>query len=110
MEDKMNTRYKKKRHNEIYGDKSFIIGAFRSRQHVLGFIRDLNARGGDARVINTPHEILIGCGLSAAFDLKYYELGKNIIRELNPVSFVGFYKGTPNGVRLKVTPAMKYSI
>lgn len=89
-------------------DKSFMIGAFRSRQQVMKFMKDINANNADARIINTPHEIKIGCGLSAAFSEKHYELAKQIIRQTKPPSFVGFYKGTPDGVRLKVEPAMNF--
>lgn len=92
---------------EIY-TKSFIIGAFRSRQQVLIFIKNINAKGADARIMNTPHEIKIGCGLSAAFDEKYFDYAKEVIRDTQPPSFVGFYKGVPDGVRLRVELAMKY--
>ncbi len=56
------------------------------------FIRNINAVGANSRVINTPHEIKIGCGLSAAFDIKYYEQAKQIIRQTKPPSFVGSMK------------------
>lgn len=98
--------------NEYYSfgssSKSFMIGAFRSRQQVLMFIRQLNSAGGSGRVINTPHELRIGCGLSAAFDADNYDIAKQVIRNTNPPSFVGFYNATPEGVQLRISPAMTF--
>lgn|GEM_PF-329411 len=88
--------------------ETFMIGAFRSRQQVLLFIDNMKRSGASARIINTPHEIKIGCGLSAAFDEKYYDVAKKIVRDKRPTAFVGFYKGVPDGVRVRIEPAMRF--
>jgi len=89
------------------GNGEFVVAAFRSRQQVMQFIRLMEERGAKARIINTPHEILIGCGLSAAFDREYAGMAKSIVEAVRPPAFVGFYMAQYLGARLVIKPYIK---
>jgi hypothetical protein len=47
--------------------ESFVIIAFRSRQHALHFSQILKISNCPAQLISTPKEISLGCGLSLRF-------------------------------------------
>ena len=49
--------------------ESFGIAAFRSRQQVMRFENALRREGIFARVVTTPREVAMGCGLSVRFEL-----------------------------------------
>ena len=51
-------------------EQLFGIAAFRSRQQVMRFESTLRRAGIGARVISTPKDVAIGCGLSVQFDLR----------------------------------------
>lgn len=87
--------------------KEFCVAAFRSRQHVLSFNRALEAAHIDTSVINTPHEIAIGCGLSVKFDIGDYARVKKVFSKQDAGSFVGFYKVKPEGTRFVCIPLYK---
>ena len=86
--------------------ENIAIAAFRSRQQVQFFASLLSRQGMRARVINTPHEIAIGCGVSAEFDERDYARALQIYEthraSLN--SLVGFYRAVFQGTQLKVIP------
>lgn len=87
--------------------KSYGVIAFRSRQYVLLMERELLAAGLVARVINTPHEIAIGCGLSVQFELKDTSAALAVYRRVKPQTLVGFYRVDPQGTQLKCSPIFK---
>ena len=82
------------------------IAAFRSRQQVQFFVSLMSRQGMGARVINTPHEIAIGCGVSAEFDEKDYTRALQIYETYRSSlsSLVGFYRAYLQGTQLKVMP------
>jgi len=89
--------------------ETLAIAAFRSRQQVQFFASLLSRQGMHARVINTPHEIAIGCGVSVEFNeadydrvLRCYETHHTSLSSL-----VGFYRGVWQGTQLKVMPLYK---
>ena len=49
--------------------ESFGFAAFRSRQQTTAFSTALKTTGMKCSIINTPHEIGMGCGLSVRFAL-----------------------------------------
>ena len=50
--------------------ESYGVAAFRSRQQVLRFEQQLRQEGiGNIRVVSTPREVAVGCGLSIQFSL-----------------------------------------
>lgn len=85
---------------------TLAIAAFRSRQQVQFFESLLVRQGLTANIINTPHEIAIGCGVSVRFNERDYDRVVRIYESYRASlgSLVGFYRGTWQGPRLKVTP------
>ena len=86
--------------------ETLAIAAFRSRQQVQYFEALLLRQGMAAQIINTPHEIAIGCGVSVRFResdyarvLSTYEAHRGSLGSL-----VGFYRGYWQGTQLKVMP------
>ena len=50
-------------------DQYFGVAAFRSRQQVMRYEGVLRRAGVMVRVISTPRDVAIGCGLSLMFDM-----------------------------------------
>lgn len=48
--------------------EEFCIAAFRSRQQVMAFERDLRQHGVRASVMITPRAVAMGCGLSVRIE------------------------------------------
>ncbi len=88
-------------------EQEYIVAAFRSRQQVMKFVREMEKMNLKVRVINTPREIAIGCGLSASFDEKDYKEAKAIVDRTHPTAFVGFYHAVAEGVKLIIKPLYK---
>lgn len=72
--------------NELFG-----VAAFRSRQQVMRFEGILRRAGLDVRVISTPRDVAIGCGLSVQFDLKDTKAVQNMIGQTRPSNMIGLY-------------------
>jgi len=80
------------------------VASFRSRQQVQRFEQILHLAGIESRVIHTPHEIAIGCGLSVAFEPKDYPAVRKLYEQSTGLtSFVGFYHCMGEGTRLRCT-------
>lgn len=79
----------------------FAFAAFRSRQYVMEFDAKLKRAGVLAGVINTPHEVALGCGLSVKFPLADYPKARAIYESYRPHAFVGFYKAEFKGMRME---------
>ena len=84
---------------DVYG-----VAAFRSRQQVLRFEAALNRQGIPARVITTPRDISMGCGLSVRFPLSRTAEVRRALRELNSANLIGLYRAEYDGARLRVAP------
>lgn len=50
-------------------DEVFGIAAFRSRQQVMNFEGALRRAGLRVKVISTPRDVAVGCGLSVRFEI-----------------------------------------
>ena len=85
-------------------EASYGIAAFRSRQQVLAFEKALREAGLRVRVIHTPHEIAIGCGLSVRFAESDAAQVRAALRRRAYPAFVGLYLATPQGARLILKP------
>ena len=82
---------------ETYG-----VAAFRSRQQVLRFEAALKRQGVPARVVTTPRDIAMGCGLSVRFPMeKLPDVRRALLME-NPGNLIGLYRAEYDGMRLKV--------
>ena len=84
---------------EVYG-----VAAFRSRQQVLRFEQVLRREGVPVRVVSTPRDISMGCGLSVRFPVEDAERVKRAARMYDTGNLIGIYRAEYEGGRLKVTP------
>ena len=85
---------------DIYG-----VAAFRSRQQVLRFEAALNRRGIPARVVTTPRDIAMGCGLSVRFPMESLPEVRRALLAQNTSNLIGLYRAEYDGARLRVRPA-----
>ena len=83
---------------------AYGVAAFRSRQQVLRFESILRRRGVPVRVISTPRDISMGCGLSVRFPLEYAQAVRRALQEESPANLIGLYRAEYDGRRLRVTP------
>lgn len=72
--------------------EQYGIGAFRSRQQVMRFDSALRRAGVKTRIVSTPRDVSIGCGLSVQFDLKDSEKVAQVYRQSRPGNLIGFYR------------------
>ena len=72
--------------------ESFGIAAFRSRQQVMRFENALRTSGIFARIVTTPREVAMGCGLSVRFELNDLDKVKNVLERENPGNLIGLYR------------------
>ena len=71
-------------------DEYFGVAAFRSRQQVMRFEGILRRAGLNVRVISTPKDVAIGCGLSVQFDLRDTRSVQNLLGP-RPANMIGLY-------------------
>ena len=84
---------------DVYG-----VAAFRSRQQVLRFESALRQRGVPTRVVTTPRDISMGCGLSVRFPLEMLGEVRRALLASNPGNLIGLYRAEYDGMRLRVSP------
>ena len=71
---------------DVYG-----IAAFRSRQQVLHYESILTRRGIPVRVLSTPREVAVGCGLSLQFPIDYIRSVQEVLSHEHPANLIGLY-------------------
>ena len=64
--------------------EEFCIAAFRSRQQVMAFERDLRQHGVRASVMITPRAVAMGCGLSVRIEREDLRRAVQVYRATNP--------------------------
>lgn len=84
---------------DVYG-----VAAFRSRQQVLRFEATLRQLGVPTRVVTTPRDISMGCGLSVRFPLDHLARVRQALAGMNPQNLIGLYRAEYDGHRLTVRP------
>ena len=67
------------------------IAAFRSRQQVMRFEEALRREGLNVRVISTPRDVAIGCGLSVQFAVRDIRTVQNVLMRTRPANLIGLY-------------------
>ena len=72
---------------DIYG-----IASFRSRQQVLRLEDELRREGLSVRVVTTPREVALGCGLSVQFDVADLARVRQVIARVRPTNLIGLYR------------------
>lgn len=73
-------------------DEEFCIAAFRSRQQVMAFEKELRRHGVASQVIITPRAVAMGCGLSVRFELADARRAQQVYKTYDPGNFIGFYR------------------
>ncbi len=81
----------------------FGIAAFRSRQQVLRFEAALKREGLPVRVMTTPREVALGCGLSVYFPLEIAPRVMDAVDRCQPEHMIGVYQVEKSGGRSKLT-------
>ena len=81
----------------------FGIAAFRSRQQVLRLEAALKKEGLPVRVISTPREVALGCGLSVRFEMQDAPRVLSAVNRLRPQNMIGVYDVEQTGGRAKLT-------
>ncbi len=73
--------------NEVVG-----VAAFRSRQQVMRFEGVLRRAGLNVRVISTPRDVAIGCGLSVEFPIRDAPAVQAIVGRAHVPNLIGLYQ------------------
>ena len=68
-----------------------VIVAFRSRSDTLGFAEFLKRNGIACRIVNTPKEAQVGCGLSAEVLKVNLSLVRVAVKRFSAKSFAGIF-------------------
>lgn len=85
-------------------EQFFGVAAFRSRQQVMRYEGIFRRAGINARVISTPRDVAIGCGLSLQFDMKDARAVQNLLGPARPANMIGLYSvDRRDGGRPKLT-------
>ena len=87
----------------------FGIAAFRSRQQVMKFEEVLRREGLNVRVISTPRDVALGCGLSVQFHARDIKAVQNALSRLKPVNLIGVYLVGRNGEKSRLVAVSKRS-
>lgn len=85
--------------NDVYG-----IAAYRSRQQVLMLESALRREGVNVKIVTTPREVSMGCGLSARFELSDAPHVARTVRRMNTDNLIGLYRVEYANGRTKLSP------
>ena len=85
--------------NDVYG-----IAAYRSRQQVLMLESTLRRDGVNVKIVTTPREVSMGCGLSARFELSDAPHVARTVRRMNTGNLIGLYRVEYANGRTKLSP------
>ncbi|MEF9895359.1 MAG: DUF3343 domain-containing protein, partial [Clostridia bacterium] len=73
--------------NEVSG-----VAAFRSRQQVMNFDGALRRAGIESKIISTPRDVAIGCGLSVEFKIEDAQAVMQVLDRVRPGNLIGMYR------------------
>ena len=73
-------------------EESYGVAAFRSRQQVLVLNNALQRAGIQGRIVSTPREVSMGCGLSVRFRLEDTAGVVRVLRQMNTGNLIGVYR------------------
>ena len=89
--------------------EEYGIAAFRSRQQVMKFEESLRREGLNVRVISTPRDVALGCGLSVQFAAKDMRTVQDVLSRTKPANLIGIYLIGRNGGRSRLLAVSKRS-
>ncbi len=81
---------------------NYLIIAFKSRNSLYAFVKNLQLYGISASVVNTPRAVSVSCGLSARADYRYINAIKSMLANKNYDGFLGIYHVSLNGAYERV--------
>ncbi len=67
------------------------VAVFKSRTQVMAFVEIMNSRGAPCKIISTPKEAHVGCGVSAEFSQDKLKQAKIVVDNIGFSSFIGFF-------------------
>ena len=70
----------------------YMIVVFRSRKQTAKMYEIFTLNGVPSKIINTPREVNVGCGISVRFDEAFFAKAKVLANRYPQTSFVGFFK------------------
>lgn len=82
----------------------FGFVAFRSRQQTTAFQLALRTAGVHCNIINTPHELGMGCGLSVKFALADTAAVMAMVERQKPGALIGVFNAQSVNGRLVCKP------
>ena len=88
-------------------NESFGFVAYRSRQQTTALETALKHQGIRCRIINTPHEIGMGCGLSVRFEMADVKVVTATAERLKQTALIGIYNAETVGGKLVCKPVTK---
>ena len=84
--------------------ETFGFVAFRSRQQTTALLTALKSAGVPCTIINTPHEIGMGCGLSVRFSLNDTKMIQSLLDRQRYSALIGVYTAENVAGRLVCKP------
>ena len=69
----------------------YVVVAFRARSETVAFSNFLVKYGISNRIVNTPKEAGVGCGLSVKINKEQFFTVKRAVFSFNAKSFAGFF-------------------
>ena len=75
----------------------YIILAFRSRNQTARMYEIFTHSGIPTKIVNTPREANVGCGISLKFDEMYMQHARQLANRYPQSTFIGFFKVTNSG-------------
>lgn len=78
---------------EVYG-----VAAFRSRSQVFMFEGMLRREGIPVKIVSTPRDISMGCGLSVRFRMEDVQAVIRALRQANTGNLIGLYRVEYTGI------------
>lgn len=77
----------------------YCYAIFRSKTQAINFVEILNKNNIPSKIVSTPKEANLGCGISATFSLYYLDFAKNVINQHKFDAFKKFIIVEKNGLR-----------
>lgn len=88
-------------------NEPFGFVAYRSRQQTTALEVALRSQGIQCSIINTPHEIGMGCGLSVRFNLADLRAVTATVNRLKQTALIGIYNAVYEDGKLVFRPVSK---
>lgn len=82
----------------------YLLAIFRNKTETMAFYSILLSYKVNARIVNTPKQAMIACGISVKLNINDYQKAMQIFKRRRFSSFVGFYKVFSDGSSYSITP------